>query len=85
MNEMPIEPAPAWNTMNTLRFPTFHPRRALRALAGALAGLAAAFLACGAEPVNPDTLARFAARLAASGLRPDALAPVYGLAEATVG
>ena len=42
-------------------------------------------LACGAEPVNPDTLARFAARLAASGLRPDALAPVYGLAEATVG
>lgn len=42
-------------------------------------------LACGAEPVNPDTLTRFAARLATSGLRPAALAPVYGLAEATVG
>lgn len=53
MNEMPIAPAPAWNTMNTLRFPTFHHRRAWRALAGALAGLAAAFLACGAEPVRP--------------------------------
>lgn len=42
-------------------------------------------LACGAEPVNPDTLRRFSGRLAGSGLRPQALTPVYGLAEATVG
>lgn len=42
-------------------------------------------LACGAEPVNPDTLRRFAERFAGSGLRPGALTPVYGLAEATVG
>ncbi|HEX8988166.1 MAG TPA: AMP-binding protein [Rhodocyclaceae bacterium] len=42
-------------------------------------------MANGAEPVSPETLARFAARLAPYGLRPEALAPVYGLAEATVG
>ncbi|MBK1643127.1 acyl-phosphate glycerol 3-phosphate acyltransferase [Thiocapsa imhoffii] len=39
----------------------------------------------GAEPVSPTTLARFAARFAPCGLRPTALAPVYGLAEAAVG
>ncbi|MCY1280441.1 2-succinylbenzoate--CoA ligase [compost metagenome] len=39
----------------------------------------------GAEPVNPDTLQRFAARFAAQGLAAGALAPVYGLAEATLG
>ncbi|TVT75916.1 MAG: AMP-binding protein [Denitromonas halophila] len=39
----------------------------------------------GAEPVSPDTLARFAQTFACYGLRPEALAPVYGLAEATVG
>lgn len=39
----------------------------------------------GAEPVSPQTLRRFAARFAACGLRPEALAPVYGLAEAAVG
>lgn len=39
----------------------------------------------GAEPVNPATLERFAARFRRYGLRPDALAPVYGLAECSVG
>lgn len=39
----------------------------------------------GAEPVGPDTVTRFAARFAACGLRPAALAPVYGLAECAVG
>lgn len=42
-------------------------------------------MANGAEPVSPDTLARFAARLAPCGLTAAALTPVYGLAEATVG
>jgi 1-acyl-sn-glycerol-3-phosphate acyltransferase len=43
-------------------------------------------LACnGAEPVSPDTLQRFAERFARCGLQPGALAPVYGLAEATLG
>ncbi|MEY5098111.1 MAG: hypothetical protein RJA36_830 [Pseudomonadota bacterium] len=39
----------------------------------------------GAEPVNPDTMERFAARFAACGLDARALAPVYGLAECAVG
>lgn len=39
----------------------------------------------GAEPVSPDTLERFAARLAPCGLRREALLPVYGLAECSVG
>jgi 1-acyl-sn-glycerol-3-phosphate acyltransferase len=39
----------------------------------------------GAEPVSAETLQRFAARFARCGLSPDALAPVYGLAEAAVG
>ena len=39
----------------------------------------------GAEPVNADTLTRFAQTFARYGLHPQALAPVYGLAEATVG
>ena len=43
------------------------------------------FMANGAEPVSAATLERFAARFAAYGLNPRALAPVYGLAEATVG
>jgi 1-acyl-sn-glycerol-3-phosphate acyltransferase len=43
-------------------------------------------LACnGAEPVNPDTLRRFAERFARYGLTPAAQTPVYGLAEATLG
>jgi 1-acyl-sn-glycerol-3-phosphate acyltransferase len=39
----------------------------------------------GAEPVSADTLARFAERFAPCGFRREALAPVYGLAECTVG
>lgn len=39
----------------------------------------------GAEPVSPRTLVRFADRFAACGLRREAIAPVYGLAEAAVG
>ncbi len=39
----------------------------------------------GAEAVSPDTVRRFAQRFAASGLKAEAVAPVYGLAEASVG
>ncbi|WP_172201145.1 AMP-binding protein [Niveibacterium sp. COAC-50] len=39
----------------------------------------------GAEPVSPATLDAFAARFAPAGLRREALAPVYGLAECSVG
>lgn len=39
----------------------------------------------GAEPVSPQTLRRFSERFAGCGFRPEALAPVYGLAEAAVG
>ncbi len=38
----------------------------------------------GAEPVRPDTHRRFMAAFAASGLKPEALSPCYGLAEATL-
>jgi len=39
----------------------------------------------GAEAVSPDTVRRFAGRFAACGLAAEAVAPVYGLAEASVG
>jgi 1-acyl-sn-glycerol-3-phosphate acyltransferase len=39
----------------------------------------------GAEPVSPDTLQLFIERFAAYGFRPEAMAPVYGLAEGTLG
>jgi len=39
----------------------------------------------GAEPVSPNTVRRFSARFAPYGFRPQAMAPVYGLAEAAVG
>ena len=39
----------------------------------------------GAEPVSPDTLARFAERFAAYGFDARAQTPVYGLAESAVG
>ena len=39
----------------------------------------------GAEPVSPDTLQRFIDRFSRCGFRREALAPVYGLAECTVG
>jgi 1-acyl-sn-glycerol-3-phosphate acyltransferase len=38
----------------------------------------------GAEPVNPETLARFAERFASYGFRRQAQLPVYGLAEASL-
>ncbi|MFI9819148.1 AMP-binding protein [Streptomyces sp. NPDC052013] len=39
---------------------------------------------CGAEPVAPGTLRRFAAAYAGSGFRAEALRPCYGMAEATL-
>jgi acyl carrier protein len=39
----------------------------------------------GAEPVSPDTMENFAKRFERYGLRREALAPVYGLAEDSVG
>lgn len=39
----------------------------------------------GAEPVSPATLASFATRFAPCGLRYQAITPVYGLAESSVG
>jgi fatty-acyl-CoA synthase len=39
---------------------------------------------CGAEPNHPETLRAFAAHFAAAGLRPGALVPCYGMAEATL-
>jgi fatty-acyl-CoA synthase len=39
----------------------------------------------GAEPVNPETLERFAQRFGKYGFRKEAMLPVYGLAEASLG
>jgi 1-acyl-sn-glycerol-3-phosphate acyltransferase len=39
----------------------------------------------GAEPVSPDTIAAFSKRFAPYGFRSEAMTPVYGLAEATLG
>ena len=39
---------------------------------------------CGAEPINADVMRQFCARFAAVGLRPEALLPCYGMAEATL-
>jgi acyl carrier protein len=39
----------------------------------------------GAEPVSPQTMHQFTRRFARYGLRADAITPVYGLAEATLG
>jgi len=39
----------------------------------------------GAEPVSPETLDRFSERFARYGFRREAMTPVYGLAECTVG
>jgi 1-acyl-sn-glycerol-3-phosphate acyltransferase len=39
----------------------------------------------GAEPVSPDTLRRFSERFARYGFRAEAMTPVYGLAENTLG
>lgn len=42
-------------------------------------------IANGSEAVSPETVRRFSARFAAYGFRPEAMAPVYGLAENAVG
>jgi fatty-acyl-CoA synthase len=39
---------------------------------------------CGAEPINAQVMREFAARFASAGLRPTALLPSYGMAEATL-
>ncbi len=39
----------------------------------------------GAEPVSPSTIVRFTERFQDYGLKPGAMAPVYGLAESSVG
>ena len=39
---------------------------------------------CGAEPINPETMRKFLATFAPAGLRPQALLPSYGMAEATL-
>ena len=39
----------------------------------------------GAEPVNPETIDRFVERFAPYGFRREAMSPVYGLAESSVG
>ncbi|MFY0311325.1 AMP-binding protein [Leisingera sp. D0M16] len=39
----------------------------------------------GAEPVSPSTIARFTERFSKYGFAPTAMAPVYGLAESSVG
>ena len=39
----------------------------------------------GAEPVSPRTIERFSRRFARYGFRPETMAPVYGLAECSVG
>jgi len=39
----------------------------------------------GAEAVRPETIERFASRFATHGFRPEAMTPVYGLAESSVG
>ena len=39
---------------------------------------------CGAEPINPETMRAFLAAMVPAGLRPQALLPCYGMAEATL-
>jgi fatty-acyl-CoA synthase len=39
---------------------------------------------CGAEPINPDTMRAFVNAMAPAGLKPEALLPCYGMAEATL-
>lgn len=39
---------------------------------------------CGAEPIHPQTMRSFNDHFAAAGLRPEALVPAYGMAEATL-
>ncbi len=39
---------------------------------------------CGAEPINPDTMRAFLKAMEPAGLKPQALLPCYGMAEATL-
>lgn len=39
----------------------------------------------GSEAVSPETIARFTQRFTPYGFRPEAMCPVYGLAESSVG
>ena len=39
---------------------------------------------CGAEPINPDTMRAFLKAMEPAGLKPSALMPCYGMAEATL-
>jgi fatty-acyl-CoA synthase len=39
---------------------------------------------CGAEPINPETMRAFVNAMAPAGLKPSALLPCYGMAEATL-
>ncbi|MBS2025964.1 MAG: fatty acyl-AMP ligase, partial [Deltaproteobacteria bacterium] len=39
---------------------------------------------CGAEPINPDTMRAFVKAFEPAGLKPEALLPCYGMAEATL-
>jgi acyl-CoA synthetase (AMP-forming)/AMP-acid ligase II len=41
-------------------------------------------LGCGAEPIDPETVRRFLSHFASAGLRPSAILPSYGMAEATL-
>ena len=41
-------------------------------------------LGCGAEPIHPDTIRAFLAAFEPAGLRPTAILPCYGMAEATL-
>jgi fatty-acyl-CoA synthase len=41
-------------------------------------------LGCGAEPINPATMRGFIEKFAPCGLRPEAILPCYGMAEATL-
>ena len=41
-------------------------------------------LGCGAEPINPKTMESFIAAFSPWGLRPNAILPCYGMAEATL-
>ncbi|WP_330180091.1 fatty acyl-AMP ligase [Nocardia sp. NBC_01503] len=43
-----------------------------------------AVVANGAEPIRPESMRRFADAFAASGFRPEAIVPMYGLAESTL-
>jgi fatty-acyl-CoA synthase len=39
---------------------------------------------CGAEPINPEVMRAFADKFAQCGLKPQAITPCYGMAEATL-